>query len=65
MLIRQHIFHVIKVWSVSRKPFLGYLMLTAYDMVVCNGLEDVSNTAAFLLCRIGQVAMFFISLSHK
>lgn len=49
MLIRQHIFHVIKAQPVTPKLsnlFWGYLILTAYNTEPDRGLEAIS----ILLC---------------
>lgn len=55
MLIRQHIFHVIKAQPVAPKLsnlFWGYLILTAYNTVPDHGLEAIS-----ILLRSCSVAL--------
>lgn len=55
MLIRQHIFHVIKAQPVAPKLsnlFWGYLILSAYNTVPDHGLEAISILLRLSLIHI-------------
>lgn len=67
MLMRQHIFQVIKALSVTLRQSnlsLGYLTLTACDMVPDHSLEAISILLHSCSVELGKL-QYLLVLSHK